>query len=1131
MVIEKRYFLKGINADDDPKLLDTESCLNIMNARMAVTEFGRNLRLENVPGTTLVPQVVRPPYGQDQTIGTAQDEDNGRLLFFNYNSVGDHGIYCYDPSVGALGTIYAVLYDSQVIGGLNFNRNTLIHSARVENGSLYWCESTNNEPKRININAGIEMNKAGTFPAVVPYQYPMSLSVLYWIRRQPGLPLTTEKKTNASYDNNFIANEAFQFYWRYIDRGYETSTLSALSALVNYNKLADTYNYITVTAPLGETIQQDVVQVDFVVKYLNGGKSFVFKSWDKNIAADNLAIYQHNNASIPLAIDFYNDILGIALDDAYSVKPFDSVPIYAQTIEMARFRSFMANYTIGYDTPLISSLTAAAQTSSSAVLTGQWVLIEYNSGASRRYFLDLGPLGFFDANIQPSPPPYPSTYAYGNMTFITLGPANFALYIFANYPNWINGIQYPGSSATITGGPPVPGISGTEAFKSGASYQVSIEFLDHAGRKSGIFTSSLLKISSGERIYDQLEYTTGINWSLSNVNSVNEIPVWAYYYSVNITKCLSTRYFIQSRVKNITYATKDADGLYVFNNSAYSAVRNGVAIDVTLFNSYGIGYAFSEGDLIKVYIGISLYNLSIVGQDGNWIICELKNLGTLGNTASPKTNALFEIYIPYKTSASEPNYEVAQLFKVTNPATASRSYSTFAGTINGDITVLTRNDGTADYLTENMSPNDKFYGQWNTDSGRPNFIDRIGQVTKTNSIAYSNTLIQGTKTNGLSTYDALDVKDISDECGDIVKLQVANKVSDEQGTVMLAICQNQTASCYLGEVQLVGSEQNAFVAQAAGVIGTVNILQGSFGTITPESVFQYLGLVFFLDLRNGAFIQYSPNGLEPVSRYKMSRFFKRYSKDYLVASMNNLDNINGFHHIRCSIDPFTKEVLCNVPSLIYQNYANNLPSYSSVPSYATSIIDRFDIYDQLGKTMSFMFEENKWGQNYEYGSEWMDYLHNQMYGFKNGDMYIHNKDTVNYNRFFGTNRPVRICGVGNINPSLLKDLANVAVESNAAPDFSVAMANYPNVQITDLAAIDYVNQQGIFYAAWLRDRLSPNVSGTADQKLYTGDQLSDIALFWMLEFQRYSSLFYCNFVDISWAESRGQKGVANPVNT
>jgi len=1136
MIWEKKIILQGCDGDSSPRLISDKAALNVMNARIAVSQYGRNLRVQNVPGTTLIAQSVYPPYGTQQTIGSAVDFDNGRLLYFNYNTFQDHGIYCYDPSNGIT---YAVLYDTQVVGGLGFSRTSLIHSARVENGCLYWCDSTNNEPRRININAGINTNHPGTYPNVANYNWPMDQSVIRWIRRQPGLPLAIEKKTNLVYVNNFIKNEAFQFSWRYIYRDYEISTLSGWSVLANYNKSDDTFNYITITAPLLETIQQDVIQVDLVVKYLNGGKSFVIKSWNTSITADRNAIYQHNNDGIPLSFDFYNDFTGIAIDDAYSVKPYDSVPVYAQTIEMARDRAFMGNYVIGYDAPQQTSLTAeAVEQEDGGSLMGQWWRFTFwNDGShtsttTKFVFyinqLGAGQDGYYDYIPFSPTPPLPDPVAFADLVYIGPGPTDVYAHFGVASSEVIQLDPETTYSITVTGGPTPITLSGSVSLKTGASYQLAITFYDHSGRKCGILTNDDLKINVGEREYDQLTFTTAINWFLSNAAATNEIPEWAYYYSIDITKCLTTRFFLQSRVKNITYATKDADGNYVFNTDTYATNLNGVAIDITLLNSYGMGYVFTDGDLVKVYIDSDpiVYTLSVIAQEGNWIICELQDLGTLGNTGSPKTDVLFQVFTPYKPSSTEPCYEVGQIYKIDNPTTNSRAYSVTTGTINGDITILTRNDGTNDYLTENMSPNDKFPYQWNTNSGRPNFIDTIGQQALTNDIAWSNTLIQGSKTNGLSTFDALDVKEITLECGDISKLQLANKISGEQGTVMLCICVHQTASLYLGETQLVGSSQNAFVAQSTGVIGTVNVLKGSYGTINPESVCEYLGLVFFIDVFNGKVVQYSNNGLDDVSKYGMTRFFQIYCEGYRVASTGNLDNINGFHHIRANVNPFSKEFLLTLPGLIYQNYANTLPSYSSVPSYATSIIDRFDIYDGLAKTMSFMFEQNPnyWGNNYEMMPEWSENLNTTLFLFKNGYLYIADSDTTNWNRFFGVDYPVRVCGVWNNNPSAIKDVGGIGIEGSAKPDYAVLMSTTPNLQITDLAGTDdgWVNDEGVFYCPFLRDRLSPNASGTADEKLYLGDEIKSPYPFFMLEWQAYDELFYLEFINLHYALSRGQ---------
>jgi hypothetical protein len=217
--------------------------------------------------------------------------------------------------------------------------------------------------------------------------------------------------------------------------------------------------------------------------------------------------------------------------------------------------------------------------------------------------------------------------------------------------------------------------------------------------------------------------------------------------------------------------------------------------------------------------------------------------------------------------------------------------------------------------------------------------------------------------------------------------------------------------------------------------------------------------------------------------------------------------------------------------LIYENYAATFSSYTSVPSNATSIINRFDIYDQLGKTMVYKWEENKWSSNWEYKAEGFETMFNKLFAWKLGVLYIMNSDTTNWNRIFGTNYPMRICITGNLNPSALKELSGIAIEGNAIPDFTIGYADYPNVQVTDLAAENYTNQQGFMYADFKRDRLSPNVSGTADARMFEGDPITDIVLKVMCEFQQYTSLAYINFVDLSYEISRGNKQISNPINS
>lgn len=1138
MLVEKRK--PGyINSDDDPKLLDDRAWLNAMNCRMGITEYGRGGRWENVPGTTLVSQSAYPPYGVQQCIGGCIDTENSWLVYCLWNSFSDHGIYCLDYSVPSSPVVYPVLYDSQTTDGLGFSKSYRIdRNCRIINGIFYWTDN-NEQPRKINIRAGINLNRPGTFPDAPQYTGGIDENIITIIRKPPNYPLTSTKVTQSSPAINAnqikLFSGKFASYYEFIDG--EKSVLSAYSELVPYNFKTDTYNAVDVSFSFGDIIPQDVQRVNLCVQFGNDPNFFTVKTWDKANSTDLAEINAHNAGTTELTYRFYNNQTGIPLSNSYSVKPFDSVPIRSKSLETVRNRIHLANNLKGYDTPLVTSLTASfAQQSSGTSLQGSvWKLV-YNSGGATRYVIYIpsitggNPPGYYRVTADDTTPP-PSSVAQVNLTFISSDQIAVFQYYVPGFPST------PIDSFTFQNYVTVTGVSNPlinqVAYKSGAPYKIAVVFYDRWMRKCGVVINGTVYITS-DRGYTISSYTVSLDWVLSNSNAVNEIPDWAEYYAVVRTKCLSTNYFLQARSRNstssVSYATKDADDNYVFATSTYSSTLAGVGVDITNLTNFGMGYTFSDGDLLKLHKDgdSTVYTLRIIAQDGRWLVCELQNVGSLTST----TDALFEIFTPYTPSINEAYYEVGQIYAINNPGEASRTYSVTGGSIPGDITLLSRGTSPSDYITENMSPNDTYWMNWFTDAGRPNFIDTIGQVEKPNNISYSNVYIPGTRTNGLSTFDALDEKDIPHECGSIQKLQVAQKVTEE-GNIMLAICKQNVVSLYMGEVQLVGQAANAFIAQAPDVIGTMNVLRKNWGTQNPETVVEVDGLVFGYDISNGILWQYSDNGLIDVGAYKQTRFFKNYARDYELSDSNNLDNINGFHHVPTGIDYFHKECIVTLPGLIYQNYADVLPSYSGVtPSYATSILNRFDLYDQLGKTMAFSWEENRWSSNFEFMAEFYLTLNDTMFGFKNGLVYTFHTNTTNWNTWFGVEYPVRLCGVANINPSQKKDLFNIGVESDAIPNYTVAMANYPNEQITDLSSDDeaWQDDEGVFYATFYMDRLSPNVTGTAIQKMFEGDVLKDNAIFFMLEFQSYDELNYINFVNITWAASRGQSAIANPIN-
>lgn len=1150
MIIEKKSFLKGINSDVAERLLGDGEMLNLMNARVGVTQYGRNGRVENTPGTLQLSQNVYPPYGVNSCIGGIYDEQYNRIIFFLQNSFRYHGIYSLDRSTN---TIYAVLYDSQVSGGLNFSKNSLIHSAAVVNGILYWPDSTNNQPRGLHIDAAIKTNHPSYVTTAIPYSFPINFSELTLIKPPPVLAPNLNKGTDGLFPNNFIFNNSFQFAFVY--EYYNTmgeSVIGAYSRSSRLNNPNDDFNYIDIKMDVLERIPSTVRYVKLVVRKGADPSSIgdapsvqVIKVWDREIPADANLINNQNLTTNQLTYRFYNNITGEVLAPDRILKQAESIPDFVETLCAAKNRLFFENSTSGTPTPNDTSLSISLQTTNltPSTLLKQLVEVRHRNGrggdinyaysAYYVYLTEVFPQGWYELTSTaqtttpsslpyPTLPPAPPTFAFSGLTFRGADLATVAKNTAPSGTYRWDGpfITYTSNIVTLTG----VSVNVWNVFKNGGQRKLGVQFYDFAMRPlGGVITNDNLVASIPRRTFTYGTATTVLSWQLSNLSALTEIPENAYYYAVVSTKELLTRYFIESFSDATKYVTKGTNGEYLFSNTSFITGCVGIGLDTTALVKSGLGYSQQEND-VAVIISESnaVYTLPVIGQSGNYIIVKAEDIGNLSGA-----RFIYEVYTPYQTSDQEPFFIMGEMYRISNPTTLIRSYEILSDTIDPDCYALTRNYNNTTYLAEAMSPNDLYFQRWDTDCGKLSKVINSSREQRPYEGGFSNEYIPGTLINGLCNFEPLNFFNTPQEAGAVCRLFLTNKIQDK-GSVMLSIGSNSICSIYLGETQVSdASGQTKFFAQSDGVVGTINDLKVSYGSIHPESIVGYRGMVYGFDVNNGIVWQYSGNGLFPVSSYNQTRFFKKYAQDYLASSSGSLDAINGFHHIRFSINPFHKELVVSLPGLIYENYAEVLPSYSAVPDYATSIINRFDIADKLEKTMCFKFEENMWGSNFEYGAEWFIDAGDNLYAWKNGVVYLMDADTTNWNTYFGQQRPIRICTQANMNPSALKDLFNLAVESNVIPNYVVALTNIPNQQITDLASTDntWKDQQGVYYATFLKDRLSPNASGTADQKLYTGDVLTDFVIFVMLELQAYTELNWVQFVDVGYAVSRGQKQI------
>ena len=1028
---ELKYFADpqsgGLDADSSIFAVNPNGWVNAVNFRTGSTDAGVTEVGESIGSTRLISQPQ--PSITFMQLGSVEDTENGRALTFFKDLHGNNDkIECYYSKDE---TIYTVLRGVDVEGGLNFSKDFPIHSAKIVNGLLIWSDSTNNEPRQISINAGIKAYDPSFDTNEQPFIFPLDFSEITLIKHPPALAPNIQKLNDVGFVGNFISNESFEFAFQYIWFGNETTVVGTYSSNSRLNKNTDNYNYIKVQMDNTEIVPNRVRIVQLIVRYSNTNSARVIKTWDRKIPSQ-LTEIDNQNAGIPLSFNFYNNIVGEALAVDEVLRPFDNVPIYSETTEVAKSRLFLGNNTEGYNTPITTSLTASLITT--PLSSGGTSIVKNLISIKQRrftgltpvapqnwsyvgwyvYITEFVPVGFYLVNgtdvtllgngSYAPLPSAPSSVSTAGLTFqgATLNDVLAATVPPTYEPRTRYDYAATTTPITITG----TSITTYDIFKSRAAYRYGIVFYDYAMRKCGVATRSDMQISIPTRDFDFSSGINGIIWQLSNTNALNEIPDWAYYYTPVRTLNQLTRFFVDSVTNAAKYAQKNTDGTYTFTSNTFVQGAIGIGLNTTALYQSGLGYVYNEGDIcILTRDDDTQYELPVIGQDGNYIIVKTEDIGTLDGVFF-----VYEIYTPYKTSEQEPFYEVGEMYRVVNPTREDREYEILSDVFYPDTYVISRNYTTITYFGEAMCPNDAYYKRWDNDSGKPNLITQLGQVKKTQYISWSDTFIANTAINGLSTFRSQNQTAVPEDCGAITKLILTSKVQME-GTVMLSICSVETNSMYLGETQITDSTgATQFFSQSSNVIGTINTLKGNYGCVDATSVASYRGNVYWLDAKNGRIIQYSANGLDCISDYKMIRNWKYWSEKYLSMTKAEIESFGDRPFVFAIVDPAHNELLFSIPKLSDNPPKGFLPDYPSV-------IYPFDILDFQGKTMVYKLGDAgvlpHWQGAFSFTTEGFFTLLNELYSYKNGNLYQHNQ-TTSQNTFYGVYSRTKLMFVSNM---------------------------------------------------------------------------------------------------------------------
>jgi hypothetical protein len=947
-----------------------------------------------------------------------------------------------------------------------------------------------------------------------------SVDDAYFVKQFDSVPVKSYSLEIAK-DRLFLANNV---------EGYDTPKSISLTATTNTDSIGDskTLDIYEVDLVYGVQVQTDDGNGGFIYSY----EDHWYSTW---------AVYAPT-AGYPGWYELYTEggygsytDLSITYPGSGFQCTLNSTSTNLSTLIGSREYIYLSGFTNSGNNGLFR--ISGTPTSTAATLNAVRFLSPTPSAEAAGASITVGIKGIkiSSSDVSPYATRPSSSVNLNTLTYMGTSLADFAANAQLTISEWATGRSISSGIATgitqltsqtstdTTFNLTVTGFSGvsTRPFKTDSRYAVGIQFYDWAMRKCGVYTNDNLLLTVGNRAYALNTALASIAWSLPS-GTQTEIPTWAKYYSIVRSDNLSTRYFIQGETvylsasnAQLSYAKKDADGVWDVNTAklTWDGTISGIALDLEPVLNKGFGYVYQAGDILKLYNKDNAalnVELKIIDTVGRYIIADPYNLSTLDDTDKEWR---YEIRRPYKPSEDEPFFETS-IYEVDNWGTNTRAYSVKSGLLSGDIYV--------DNALEYMSLNQRFRTTWSRGLGRPCFVDRIGQVHRKNGIRWSNTFIPGTLINGVSTFEALDYEDLPVELGPINKLQITSKVQSE-GSVMLAIGQNRTASMYLGETTVIDNTGQSLLATSGKVIGTVNILKGIYGTTCPSSVVEYDGIVYWADILNEVVVRYSSNGLYPISDNNMKNFFRNYFKKK-KTEINEYD-ITQSPYLYGGYNPLTDEyVLAFAPC---SESADNYPDSSAKRYHDIRMMYRTGT---PAGSIAFSAGDEVWTTFYSHGGPYVTFGGKMISFVKSkytnpdgervaGGLFIFEKDSAD-GSFGGATKQCFISFPINEAPNNIKIFNALSVEGTLIPDETFIETTKPNNQITNLTDGDWNLREGIYYADLYRDRLSPNKSGSADEKMFKGDKMRGNNAFVTMRFSD-PDPFYIRFINIKIKDSIG----------
>lgn len=1029
-LIDEIFFNGGIDADSDDKFVQQGDYVDALN----IGKFydGDAGVVTNINGNSEISNTYLP-VGTNKCIGWCPDDENNAIIFFNYNSNSNHGIYRMLKDSDT----FQKIIDSKSILGFKSDCTNL--QAYVVGGLLYWNEGKDSSDAYINVPRKLNIEKARRYTnSLGGDDYTDITDYVLSVIKPPYLGylnISFTDDTTYTGVSNFINKKYYKVAMQLIYDDDEASVIGNFSNIAAYentdhNCLAIRFYYQSFTDTVQKIkifYQENFVGATLFVDEIDvSTPSGVYDSTDEQLLGSSMSSGNY------YVYRWYGISSGGAYDGSTNI--YDSVPLYANSMLLTGDRLFYGD--------VIPTKDVSDDALDYSVISATDSDIYDSSAFVGTYGSDVGGAAFTIPII-----PILTDFIPGNSNHFSqiyfvqsvsvVGGTYFGLdikidcdnvcpywdedrmmeYIVANTEVWgirrtdsvrVDGVvsysesggvytlkgYLAGSDSNVSSGSNTHNIlryskANTLSYKSGSRRSIATVYYDIYGRTLGYV------MDGGETEYTPLKSSNTVDGIFGYTTNIGSLAQDVAYVSIVASDNLDW-----VKVQWVSSATYSAP------NQTFEIPSN---------------YVYQEGDVVR--LGESGLIWKILNADADYLYFDDDFDYTSGSyeilTARSTESVLF-----YEVKSFTVGQGILPEYGSTN-GDVILSDGDIASTIDLLSGVIYGIEGFTDYDGNNI-----YY------SGRPFVEKQDFDQNEFQDIYFSNKYFDNTNINGLSTFVSGNRVNLSDDDGDIIDLK-------RIGEVIYAIQRREITSFYLGKTILKQSSTGEVTADTSQILGGKRESSFDYGSVFSTAKMD--NLLYGFDIYKGVFWINGYNGVNIISgkdvsgNYKMDTYFKEKSKALLASGISNVDVAIGSDKSNETI--YVTFIDSNTP-------ANN-------------------------ETIAYHKPTNRWISKYSFIPEEYAWLDDKFYSLNDGKLYEHNDSSALKCNFYGTQYESYIQFVTHSIPSAIKIFNSISIHADSQWTVETvegdANSNYTNGFYSKIPDANFVRDEGVWRSEFMRN--------------------------------------------------------------